>query len=446
MARIPSRRLGGGRTLDSSSIFGVSVVAGALIIDSGVPVLLVQGHGFTTGRLIISVLQLLALAVPFFYRPNNFNLVRLYQLAPIALFAVMILESTLSNLLVFQYSVMNFLPSMYLLFPLLLYVSLRNLDISSDDVIWGLIWSAAFAAVMVIIDDLVHIPALLEMRRMSVFDEAGNTNRLVILKDSCVIALVLLASKMISRPLTVREYILYGLLCALIAFPVFFEFESRFAIIVTLLSIAGFLVTAGLPFVRRTTLRFFAVLAGLPAAFLALRNFIAPMLGTDFETYAANNNVDIRIKSLTYFFNLFKETYGLGVGHMSTSPAYDNVLSSVVDQSFNLNDLGIYASMLQFGVAGLIIVLSMTFYLIYALYRMGRTAHNRHYELHMLACYIVASLLQVVPTNFFTLSYSCIYGSLLWYIMCRSRWELANEGRQPRPSLFGDVGQPDAVR
>jgi hypothetical protein len=162
---------------------------------------------------------------------------------------------------------------------------------------------------------------------------------------------------------------------------------------------------------------------GIPGAWLVLQKFIAPLLGSDWENYAATNNVSIRVNSLNYYLDWFERSYFVGIGHMSTSPAYKNILSSVVDMAYNLNDLGIYASLFQFGIFGLAITLFMTVYLAVSLLRLGYSSHPRAPEMHILGCYLIASSVQVIPANFFTLTATCMYGSILWYLICRARFE-----------------------
>jgi hypothetical protein len=196
------------------------------------------------------------------------------------------------------------------------------------------------------------------------------------------------------------------------------------------LSTALFISFGRMTVSRRVSFFTLGLLAGIPGTWLVLEKFIAPMLSGDWESYAATNNVSVRINSLNYYTEWFESSYYFGIGHMSTSPAYKNILSTVVEMAFNLNDLGIYASLLQFGIFGLISTIFMTIYLVVSLLRLGHSGHPRAAEMHILGCYVLASSIQVVPANFFTLTATCMYGSMLWYLICRARFEEREAWRQ----------------
>ena len=411
------------RRRDESTLFGILFVAMLLIVDSGVPALLIGFDTFTVGRVVSAGLIAIGLLIPQFDRNRNFSILSSIGLMPFILMMLMIAVSIISNTFIFHYGFSNFAPSLYLLMPVLTFYLLRNLGISTGDVIWGFVVSAIFASAIVLIDSVFTLTSLRQMRRLSVFGSAGNMDRLVVLKDACVIALVFLLANVLSRDKSIWRYVLYAFLLALIAFPVFFTFESRFAILVTLLSTALFVSFGRMTASRRVSFYALGLVVGIPGAWIVLQKFIAPMLGSDWESYAATNNVSVRINSLNYYLDWFERSYFVGIGHMSTSPAYKNILSSVVDMAYNLNDLGIYASLFQFGLLGLAITLFMTVYLAVSLFRLGYSGHPRAPEMHILGCYLIASSIQVVPANFFTLTATCMYGSILWYLICRARFE-----------------------
>lgn len=380
--------------------FGALIVAMMLIIDSGVPALLVGMPAFTVGRVVSAALIAVGLLIPQFGRNRNFAIGNIICLMPAILFCLIVIVSFISNILIFKYELNNFAPSLYMLFPVLTFYFLRNLSISSGDVIYGIIISSIFATIIVIIDIAFGIPSLMQMRRLSVFGEAGNTNRLVVLKDACVMSFVIIVAIILARNKSLMSNFFYVILFSIVSIPILFTFESRFAILVSILSTGLFVAFGRMTISRRVTYYSLGMVAGIPGAWLVLQKFITPMLGADWETYAEANNVSVRINSLDYYFRWYERGDYFGIGHMSTSPNYDNILSSVVDNAFNLNDLGIYASLLQFGPAGLIVVSFMTIYLIVGLLRFRRSSHYHAPELYILGFYVFASLMQVcLPTS-----------------------------------------------
>ncbi|KPF89733.1 hypothetical protein IP83_01605 [Novosphingobium sp. AAP93] len=411
------------RKPDKTTWSGILTVAGLLIIDSGVPALLIGMESFTIGRLMSAGIIAVCLIIPQFRRNRNFKIVDFSGLAPFILLSMMFFISFISNVIIFDFGFKNFAPSFYMLLPALTFYAFRNLGISTGDVIWGFIFSALFVSVIIVLDSTFGLASLRQMRRMSVFGEFGNTERLVFLKNACVIAVVVVLANLLTRKKPVWGYVFYTALLVAIGFPVFATFESRFAIIVPLLSTALFVSTARLRASRRLVLYAMGLVVGIPGAWLALQKFIAPMLENDWETYAETNNVSIRVNSFTYYQQWFERSDYFGIGHMSTSPEMHNMISDVVQQAFNLNDLGIYASLFQYGIFGLALTLLMTIYLIAGFFRLGYSGHPRAPEMHILGCYVATSLIQVVPANFFTLQSNCIYGSILWYLLCRSQFE-----------------------
>ena len=210
-----------------------------------------------------------------------------------------------------------------------------------------------------------------------------------------------------------------------VGYPIAFSYESRIAFSTILVAFVASYMFARISAGRRLMVGVLAVIIGIPVVFAVLDRFIEAFLSSDsLSSYFASNNVDVRFESGSYFISKFAETYGVGIGLMTSNPEKPNVLSSVVVKSYILTDHGLLASLYQFGVVGAIIACSMTAALIVWFIGIGRRRiHPASTDITMTGAFVLGSVLQPVPANYFTLTHICLLGGTLWYAAFRARWE-----------------------
>lgn len=417
----------------SSQLFGMTlrtrakplhvfIVALVFFLDSGVPSLFWGASDFTQGRMIIAAIVLAALPAAFFFRTRGYPFRGWSGWAPVLLFVWIIIVSWISNSLVFGYSLSNWLFATYTMVPLLVPILWRTLGMSAADILVGIMVAGALAALLVVINTIMPMPQLNLMRRMSAFGEYGNADRLVIMKDQVVLGMLLILSIPLGKEQLVRGMLPWLIPLGLMIFVVTQTFESRMALLTVVFAIPIFFLLSRASAKRQFTVFIGIIVIGIPAMIVTLQRFIAPLLmAQDLQSYMVENNVMIRVESSAYYFRHFLTTLGLGIGIMSTSPASQNIISDVVLDAYNLNDLGLLGALYQFGVVGLILCTAMTLTLIMRTIHIARfSAHPRRAELLMVGSYVAASMIQPIPSNFFSLSYSCLLGATLWYAMSRS--------------------------
>lgn len=388
--------------------------------------------------MITASLIILSIGYAFFFNVRNFKLSNL-DLFPAALFGWALFASFISNVYIFGYDLRNWIFALYTLIPMLAFVMWWALGMSATELLYGIILTGTLAALLNVTDRLVPLEALNGLRRMSAYGNFGNTDRLVFLKDECVLAGLLLLANLLTH-WGRKGQVSVGLIPLLLIGYVEIEiFESRLSILITIVSIGLFMLTANINSSRRLFAIILALTVGIPLGATLLDKYITPLMSSNINRYIENTNVEIRFISNEYFANIFSETWGNGIGVMSTNPESPNVISNVVAKAYNLNDLGLFAALYQFGIVGLFLTISMCLIFFLNMYRMGKNKiHPRSNEIFMVSSFFIASLIQPIPVNFFTLQYTCFFGSTLWYLFRRTSHEIdgiqASARRKREPS------------
>ncbi|RZF60737.1 hypothetical protein EWE75_21445 [Sphingomonas populi] len=403
------------------------IVAIIFLLDEGIFSVLLGSKDFSQGRMLSSAAVLLA--VPAFMISINRkpSILKLEFWLPIILFVWMIFSSAVSNVFIFDYPTRNWLLATYSVMPLLCVIIWRALNLNFSDVVFGIILAALAAGILVIIDKMFPIPQFITFRRMSAFGQFGNTARLTILKDACVLGFLISFAKLSFGNLSPRKFMGWTLALIVIGFPIAFSFESRIAFSTLILSVVLFFVVSKVGATRRALVGVLGAIVGTPIAIAVLGQYISAIASaSSLSDYFANNNVSIRFESNDYFVAQFMKTYGFGVGIMSSNPEQYNILSSVVYKNYILDDLGLFAALYQFGIIGCAISCLMTVTVIIQFVRLGRLRlHPSSPEITMAGCFVLASVMQPIPANFFTLTHACLLGGTLWYAAFRARWEVS---------------------
>lgn len=437
-----------GRVGISVNPLHVLLVPLMFFIDEGIPSLFLGARDFTQGRMITALCISLSIIYVLFFKIKNFKF-SYPELLPIALFSWAIFASFISNMFIFEYDLRNWVLALYALIPILAFVMWWAVGMSTTEIVYGIILTGFLAALLNITDRFAPIAALDGLRRMSAFGAFGNADRLVFLKDECVLAGLLLLAKLLTNWGRKGQVSIGIIPLLLIGYVEVQIFESRLAILITIVAIAIFMLTANINNSRRLFAIMFAATVGIPFGATLLDKYITPLLTNNLNRYIENTNVEIRFISNDYFAQLFAETWGNGIGIMSTNPESPNVISNVVAKAYNLNDLGLFAALYQFGIIGFALAISMSAIFFFNMYSMGKSGiHPRSSEIVMVSSFFLASLIQPIPVNFFTLQYSCFFGSTLWYLFRRTSHEIddirLNAGRRsgrrlghpaPRPSF-----------
>ncbi|MEP0357622.1 O-antigen ligase family protein [Paraglaciecola sp.] len=125
------------------------------------------------------------------------------------------------------------------------------------------------------------------------------------------------------------------------------------------------------------------------------------------------SNISIRFESTEHFYEIFKESYGLGFGTMSRTSESNNVLNQ---PPYNVVDIGAFSTLFQFGPLGLImwIVFTLKSLVVFKRYYI-KSSRTDPYSVAAFA-FILGFTLSLLPLSFFTASWCIGMGGILLYL------------------------------
>jgi hypothetical protein len=146
---------------------------------------------------------------------------------------------------------------------------------------------------------------------------------------------------------------------------------------------------------------------------------------TKMSMHSSESNISIRFETFEYFYDMFSNTYGVGIGMMSSNGGVNNVLHAM--ENYNINDAGAYSSLFQFGILGVIMWLFYTFICLKSYMTYYKKSGSQDPYSAAAFAFLIGFTFSLLPFSFFT-SYSSIsMGGVLLYVMwcCRSELVLS---------------------
>jgi hypothetical protein len=207
------------------------------------------------------------------------------------------------------------------------------------------------------------------------------------------------------------------------------------------------------------------ILVVLPVLIILLMPYITKLLGAD--NYMREGNIDIRIQSMDFYWNQFKQTGGVGFGVLSGGDDARNFFAIAQRHGngswpFYLADTGILSALYQFGWGGLAFAIGMPLWLGTRFILLSKKLPSQVRVFPMaLGCFLLGSVIHPWPQNYFTLDWSIMFGALTWYAcsdlearvkahaQSSQRAAPAGQGRpnrgNPRPGARQPAGRPGAA-
>jgi len=324
----------------------------------------------------------------------------------------------------------QWLPAIYTVTPVLTIFLLTGLNVSLIDAQRAIFWTGLAASILVIGETLFHTGLLDFYARGSAFGDG----KIVFFKLVSAFAFMIALVQAVQARTPAQ--ILFNVIAAgLLGYSSMFLAESR----IVLMSI---LLASGLTwlFVLRGTRKFvagaLAPLAVIPFLWLILTRFFANF--TSIDAYLADDvSSNWRRTTAQHFANYFeRETNGLGFGFMSGNANYNNIIAfsaarasqlyGVKDYVVTLDDIGIRSALYQYGYVGLALIFVMTVLCIFTLAQ-ARRIDARYAPVSAIGILMGALMISPVSMNYFTLFYTAHLGGLLWFMAAEvSRMQRAN--------------------
>jgi hypothetical protein len=330
---------------------------------------------------------------------------------PTLVFLAVFTVSFISANFIFIKPLSDWLPSLYAFVPIFTFYFLYVLKCNEKEVALSFIIISALVSLLLFIDQLVNISFLDDYQRMSSFFDFGS-RRIVLLKNEVILGFVFLVSFLINTELNTNKFRLVFALTAFVFFVQVIVMESRMGFLAMAVAVLSLMLMRGLTLnvMRLYILAAIAVFFVFPFVFkdqiIALTRMSAAEDGA---------NISIRVESTLHFYHLFLETYGVGLGSMSSTGLVNNVLN--LTEENNIVDIGAFSSLFQFGVVGFALWVFLTFKCLSCFYRYYNKSNKIDPYSAAVFSFLIAFTISLLPLSFFTSSWCIGLGGVLLYYL-----------------------------
>jgi hypothetical protein len=348
---------------------------------------------------------------------------------PALLYLMMLAVSALANNLLYHIPLSSWLPSMYYFAPILVLYLLAFLNVSSKDFLVGVVIASTAVALLSLSDSLLGTGILAGYERYTVLDTEAT--RIVVMKNELVIALLALAATIIDRWRPDRATLLLGGASAVIASSLIVVQQSRLSLLSAAVGLLIVLLLSGRVSLKNllAVVMPIAVLI-LPAILYLSAPYLSHLAALDLADPGNSLNIEVRYRTISYFWDQFLSTGGLGFGSASYGSGFGHPISNGLVNNLNVADAGAFQALFQFGVVGLISWLWITVAMVVLAARaLGqRTAAGRVPALVVLGAVAGFTLLPL-PVSVFTQAWTIQVGGALIFLA----WRMDQERRFRNP-------------
>jgi hypothetical protein len=336
---------------------------------------------------------------------------------PLIAFAIYFSVSFISAGFIFHKPIKYWLPSLYIFTPIFIFYFLYVFQYTLKEVVVAIISVSIIISLLLFLDHYFYFEFLDSFQRRSAFF-MNEGRRIVLLKNEVVFGFVAVVSMIISS----NKHILNTKLLLFVASALFFIqafiMESRMGFLAMATACVTLIYLKGLT--KKTLYLSVAVVLFVMVFFPIIFSQHITSLG-EMSSSGSQSNISIRFETVDYFYNLFLQTYGVGIGMMSSNAPVNNVLHLM--EHYNINDAGAYSSLFQFGVLGCFMWVFFTYKCLQSYKSYYQLSERRDPYSIATFGFLFAFTFSLLPFSFFT-SYSSIsMGGLLLYIMyfCKLR-------------------------
>jgi len=338
------------------------------------------------------------------------------------LVCVMITLVSAGSAIIFPKSLADWLPSLYVFAPLLLFYSFYLCRVTELDIAVALILLSAFVSALILFDSFSQLPFLDEYTRKSVFLEENR--RVVLVKNEVIFGIIICLALVVGEKIKHGLRLTLSLLLAAMIFSQVTIMESRLAWLAMVIGFIVILQQYGFGKKRVFAYSFVTIVAVIIAGFNLFDRYIMrllDMLGGGLDQGA---NISVRVVSVIYFWDVYLESHCWGIGMMSATGSSNNVLHS---SSLNIADIGAWSSIFQFGILGLLTWAWLTYVCFKSFHeetRQRKLQNNRAMYMPIAANALLAGFtISVLPLSLFTQEWTISVGAvllyLLWLYRCR---------------------------
>lgn len=415
----------GSITAGASLVRIATLVVGFFLWEGVLPSVL--GLPATYGRYLISLMVLLHLPLVAIKVASLREIPRFIVLL-ISIFSFFVFVSFLSSTFIFQYDSIEWISAQYISCLALLPLALYYWGFRVEEIGQAIFLTGLLSAFLILIIHSAKLYAVFwEYLRRSIY--TSTYVRVVILKNEIAFAAIFAFFKLFFGNSNSKSYFWYSASLLFLVYTIAFSLDSRLALAAVMLG----LVLGTLAF--RTT---FSRKAVIIVVGFAVSLFILPELYTKYiggfraGSYVEAANVKIRLQELEFFWRYYVDTYGIGFGYLSVSPDGENHAARAAwptlksQNGYGVQDLGIFASLVQFGPIGIALVVVLTVWCVRRFYRLGQAADHPG-RLTAMTCFsmVLGFIISPWPMDFFTLAWSGFLGWTMVYLAIAAKPAMA---------------------
>jgi len=327
--------------------------------------------GYDLVRMVAGpALLLLAIIIQIVFRQGRFriglkNCEDSYFPVVLAIIGVVVFSTLWGGIFIYKQSLMMLIFQPALFFYYFLYVYLCFFSPGKTQI---LRFFRYFVATALIVSALMAIDGYV-LHEAHLFTYANVSERLgfvriIVFVTGLVWAYYYSLASADEKKYTSRKKFLFGLAAFLLLVSILFVQLDRQVIFSCLLTTA--VVTFSMEALRRFFLVVGLFLSLSLSTLLAVNpnyNFDNTFLGsmvslTRAEAQLKRSGIGIRLEAMDFFYNHFKNTYGLGFGVLGSRREYRNPVSLGLEHGYNLNDLSLAGIIFRFGIPGLLVIIA----------------------------------------------------------------------------------------
>jgi hypothetical protein len=340
---------------------------------------------------------------------------------PVIVFTVFVFISLLSAGFIFIKPLKDWLPSLYQFTPFFIFYFLYIFKFTAKDVFYALVVVSISASLLLLIDQISPLEFLNSyIRRSAFFSLEGR--RVVILKNEVIFGFVAIVSFIISsRKSLLSNKILLAAAAFLFLIQAFIM-ESRMGFlamgvaVITLLYLKGITNKTMQLSIGALLVVFFV----FPVIFSSHIDRLSNMSMNDSES-----NISIRFETVGHFYQIFKDSYGVGFGMMSSNSQSNNVLHLI--EHYNIVDAGAFSSLFQFGFLGIIAWLFLTYTCLKTCRKYYLRSNKTDPCSAAVFAFLLAFTLSPLPISFFTSTWCISMGGIFLYLVWFYRLQILGD-------------------
>ena len=330
---------------------------------------------------------------------------------PVLVFVIIFVVSFISANFIFIKSTSDWMPSLYAFIPIFTFYFLYVFKYSVSEISSSFIAVSVLVSLLLFIDQITSLSFLDNYQRKSTFFDFGS-RRIVLLKNEVILGFVFLASLFVTAKLTKKKMLMVIAATGFVFLIQALVMESRMGFLAMATAILSLMLMKGL---TAKVLKLYA-LAVIVVLFIFPFVFKYQILAlTQITTVDDEANISIRIESTLHFYQLFLESYGVGLGSMSPTGLINNVLN--LTEENNIADVGAFSSLFQFGVIGFFLWVFLTFKCLSYFYRHYKKSNRSDPYSVAVFSFLVAFTFTLLPLSFFTSAWCIGLGGFLLYFM-----------------------------